>query len=126
MVNNLSGSLIQDTYTRLLQIVDGTLYDGAGNPVNLTSSNTQVEIDFGALPIASKEFTIVDSSINSTSNIIATVAYDAPTGKDLDEVTMDNLQLRCGQSSSGSFKMFINTADGSYLADKYKINYTVT
>ena len=89
-------------------------------------SMTQVEVDFGDLPVSSQEFTISDATAVSTSNISAAVAYEAPTGKQLDEVTMDNLQIRCGQPSAGSFKMFIDTADGSYLAGYFKINYTIT
>ena len=126
MVNNLSGSLIQDTYTRLLQVVDGIFYDGAGNPINLTSPTAQVEIDFGALPVASKEFTVLDVNANSASNITAAVAYEAPTDKDLDEVEMDALFIICGQAEAGSFKIFIKAIDGSYLADKFKINYLIT
>ena len=89
-------------------------------------SMTQVEVDFGDLPVSSQEFTISDATAVSTSNISAAVAYEAPTGKQLDEVTMDNLQIRCGQPSAGSFKMFIDTAGGSYLAGYFKINYTIT
>tara|TARA_R110000796_G_scaffold127395_3_gene242706 strand:+ start:187 stop:567 length:381 start_codon:yes stop_codon:yes gene_type:complete len=126
MVNNLSGSLIQDTYTRLLQVVDGIFYDGAGNPINLTSPTAQVEIDFGALPVSSKEFTVLDVNANSASNITAAVAYEAPTDKDLDEVEMDALYIICGQAEAGSFKIFIEAIDGSYLADKFKINYLIT
>jgi hypothetical protein len=72
-----------------------------------------------------KMFTITDSDVSSVSIIVASVAYDAPTSKDLDEIEMDDLVVRCGQAGSGSFEMFIDAADGSYLADKFKINYAV-
>tara|TARA_R110000868_G_C10742688_1_gene752528 strand:+ start:569 stop:877 length:309 start_codon:yes stop_codon:yes gene_type:complete len=85
----------------------------------------QVEIDFGGLPVDGTLFTIEDSSVTLDSLIVASVAYDAPTDKDLDEITMDNLIIRCGNCSIGSFEMFIDTADGSYLADKFKINYII-
>lgn len=86
----------------------------------------QTEVDFGALPVANATFTVIDRDITPNSNIVATVAYEAPTGKDLDEVTMDNLQIRAGQATNGSFQMYIETADGSYLADNFKINYTIS
>ena len=84
------------------------------------------EIDFGETPINEKEFTIVDANIVATSKITASLAYEAPTGKDLDEIEMDILSIICGQSAMGSFKMFVKSIDGSYLADKFKINYLIS
>ncbi len=92
---------------------------GAGS-VNIK----QTEIDFGVTPLAEKEVTVTDADVLVTSQLIAQAAYEAPTGKDLDELEMDDLQLRC-QPGSGQFLMFIRTADGSYLADKFKINYLI-
>ena len=83
----------------------------------------QTEVDFGTTPVATGTFTITDAGVTTTSVIVASTAYDAPTSKDLDEVEMDDLHIRCGQAGSGSFTMFIQSADGSYLADKFKINY---
>ena len=62
----------------------------------------------------------------TTSNITASLAYEAPTDKDLDEIEMDALFIICGQAEAGSFKIFIKAIDGSYLADKFKINYLIT
>lgn len=89
-------------------------------------SGGQVEIDFGALPIYQKEFTITDSNVLLTSNITASIAYDAPTDKDLDELEMDSIYIICGQATNGTFKMLVRCLDGCYLADKFKINYSIT
>ena len=86
---------------------------------------TQVEVDFGSTPLSQKIFTISDSSATTTSYITASVAYDAPTGKDLDELEMDSIVVICGNCTNGTFDMVINTSDGSYLADKFKINYII-
>ena len=83
----------------------------------------QTEVDFGTTPVKDGSFTITDSQITANSIVVATLAYDAPTSKDLDEVEMDDLVIRCGQATAGQFTMFIHAADGSYLADKFKINY---
>lgn len=85
----------------------------------------QTEIDFGATPIDGTSFTITDPSVNPNSLILTVVSYDAPTGKDQDELEMDNLELRVS-SGSGQFTLFAQSSDGSYLADKFKINYMVT
>lgn len=84
----------------------------------------QTSVDFGSTPVAEGTFTITDANVTAGSKITAAVAYLAPTGKDLDEVEMDDLQIRCG-AGAGTFNMFIRTADGSYLADQFTINYVV-
>lgn len=88
--------------------------------VNIKST----EVDFGTTPLSNSSFTITDAEVTASSQIIAQVAYEAPTSKDVDEIEMDNLQIRC-QAGAGQFIMFIETADGSYLADKFKISYLI-
>ena len=83
----------------------------------------QTEIDFGTTPVADSSFTITDADVAATDQIVAQVAYEAPTGKDLDEIEMDTLSLRCG-AGAGQFTLFATGMDG-YVADKFKINYIV-
>ena len=89
-------------------------------------SGGRTEVDFGALPINEKEFTITDATVLATSNITAEIAYEAPTGKELDEIEMDSFNIICGQATNGTFKIIVKSLDGSYLADKFKINYSIT
>lgn len=99
--------------------------DGTWQSPGASSTNIkQTEVDFGATPVADGTFPITDGDVSGTSQIIASVAYEAPTGKDLDEIEMDDLIIRCG-NGTGTFNMFITAADGSYLADKFKINYLI-
>lgn len=79
------------------------------------------EVDFGAVPVESASFTITDSRITSAMSIAAQVAYAAPTGKDLDEVEMDALDLKAA-AGSGQFTLFARGLDG-FVADKFKISY---
>ena len=83
----------------------------------------QTEIDFGATPISEKEFTIVDSDVLITSKLIGNIAYEAPTGKDLDELEMDAIDLKF-QAGVSLFKIYAKGLEG-YLHDKFKINYIV-
>lgn len=86
----------------------------------------QTEVDFGTTPVAQTIFTISDTNVAANSKIIAQVAYDAPTGKDLDEIEMDTLEIRCGNVVVGtSFDMLITSSDGSYLEGTFKINYKI-
>lgn len=84
----------------------------------------RTEIDFGSTPVSSASFLITNASITTGNNIIAQQAYVAATDKDLDENEMDVLDLRC-QPSGGGFSLFAQSSDGSYLADKFVINYLI-
>ncbi len=83
----------------------------------------QIEIDFGATPVLEKSFIITDVSVLVTSQLIGSVAYEAPTDKDLDELEMDGLDLKFAPGT-GQFTLFCRGLDG-YVADKFKINYLV-
>lgn len=83
----------------------------------------QVEIDFGSLPVSEGLFTITDADVSPTSQITGNIAYEAPTGKDLDEITMDVIDLKFGPGN-GQFTIYAVGRDG-YLHDKFKVNYTI-
>lgn len=81
-----------------------------------------VEIDFGSVPTEEKSFTITDAEVVPASKIIAQVAYVAPTGKELDELEFDPIELRCS-SGTGSFTLYAIPLDGP-VHDKFVVNYT--
>ncbi len=83
----------------------------------------QTEIDFGATPIGEALFIITDTSVSTSSQIIGSVAYEAPTGKELDELEMDTIALKFAPGT-GQFTIYAKGLEG-YLADKFKINYLV-
>lgn len=86
---------------------------------------TQIEVDFGPVPQASGYFIVADPRVSAGAHILVSTAYEAPTGKDLDEIEMDDLEIRAGVPSTGTMTLFIHAADGSYLHDKFKLNYEV-
>jgi hypothetical protein len=117
---------IQDKLTSGINIktINGSSILGSGNlAVSSTVAVSTIEIDFGATPLYSKTFTVTDASCSSSSNIIAYIG-GTPTGKDSDELEMDSLEIVC-YPSTGSFDMYITSTDGSYLHDKFKINYII-
>ncbi len=83
----------------------------------------QVEVDMGAVPILQQTFTITDAAVSPSSRIVGTVANEAPTGKELDEMEMDTLDLKF-TPESGQFKVLVTGGNG-YLEGKFKINYLV-
>lgn len=118
--------LIQDKLTSGVNIktVNGASIMGSGNlTVSSSVAVSTTEVDFGSTPLYSKTFTITDASCTSTSNILTSLG-GTPTGKDADELEMDSLEIVC-YPSTGSFDMFITSQDGSYLHDKFKINYII-
>ena len=110
--------------TDLLPIVDVTNSITKRIAFSLTGAARyrQTEIDFGTIPIYEKEFTIVDTDISAASNIIAQLAYVAPTEKELDELEFDNLDFRCAPGA-GSFTLYVRSLEG-LVADKFKVNYS--
>lgn len=96
---------------------------GGGSSTPGTVNVKQTEIDFGTTPLAEAEFTVVDSDVTTGSQIIGTIAYEAPTGKDLDELEMDGIDLKF-QPGTGQFIVRVKGLEGD-LHDKFKINYLV-
>lgn len=83
----------------------------------------QTEVDFGTTPVSSKTFTVADDEVTVYSRIFAQVAYEAPTGKDLDEVELDLIILICAPGDK-VITIHAKALEG-YVADKFKINYLI-
>ena len=93
-------------------------------PVSGSVNIKQVELDFGATPLAEKVFSFADAEALTTTQIIGSVALEAPTGKDLDEVYMDAIEVKCSCLADGTVTIMLKGLEG-YLADKFKINYVI-
>lgn len=86
----------------------------------------QVEVDFrDTLYINYKTFVITDPQVKQGDFIVANIAYDAPTGKSVDEIEMDSIICTAGLSNDGSFTLLVRGLDGS-LRNKFKVNYQKT
>ena len=124
---NMTGidySLVVDGYVLTYDAATGlALFKVVSGPPG-TVNIKQTEVDFGAAPVSEGTFIVTDAAVGATNQLIAQVAYEAPTSKELDEIEMDDLQIRCAPGV-GQFTMHIRAADGSYLADKFKINYLI-
>jgi hypothetical protein len=83
----------------------------------------QTEIDFGVVPVAEASFVITDAGVSTGSRLVGNVAYEVPTGKDLDELEMDGLDLKFAPGA-GQFTLYARGMEG-YVADKFKINYLI-
>ncbi len=95
--------------------------DGTWASPTASVSITEAEIDVGTTPVAEASIAVTDAGVTATSKIIGGVAYVAPTGKDLDELEMDALEIKF-QPASGSLNVKIKGLEG-YIADKFKIWY---
>lgn len=108
-----------------IKTINGSTVLGLGNLV-VTGSGASIsttEIDFGTTPVAEASFLITDATVTALSRIIGGVAYVAPTGKDLDELEMDGLDLKFAPGV-GQFTVYARGLDG-YLADKFVLYYQV-
>ncbi len=99
-------------------------YNNFLTAVNNAWFQNQATIDFGVTPVADGTFIITNVGAMASSFISAMIAYVAPAGKDLDEVEMDDIILRCS-AGVGSFSVYAHAADGSYLEGKFLINYMI-
>ncbi len=97
--------------------------DGAFAAPTAAAGISQTEIDFGVTLVSEASFLITDANVSAGSKIIGSVAYVAPTGKDLDELDMDGLDLKFAPGA-GQFTLYARGMDG-YVADKFRINYMV-
>jgi len=85
----------------------------------------QTEVDCGTLPVSEATFVIADPMVATTSHLIGQIAHEAPTGKDLDEVEMDAIDVKLAPGpSTGQFTAYLRGLEG-YLAGKFKLNYVV-
>jgi len=90
---------------------------------SLSVNVKQTEVDFGSTPISETEFIVTDSEVTALSQLIGTVAYEAPTGKDLDELEMDAIDLKFAPGT-GQFTLRMKGEEG-YLEGKFKVNYII-
>ena len=122
--------VLEDLRIRNLEAGTNITLTSSANTVKIDASGggsasiTEVEIDLGTTPVYEGDINIVDAGVSTTSQILAQVLYKAPTGKDLDEIEMDNFNLKC-EPLAGSFNLKIRSEDGSYLADKFLTGYLV-
>lgn len=83
----------------------------------------QTEVDFGTTPVSAGSFVISDEDVSVDSRIVGGIAYEAPTGKDLDEVDIDMIKVVFGPGDK-QLTIYAKGLEG-YLADKFKINYLI-
>lgn len=98
--------------------------DGTWAAPTAVASISQTEIDFGATGVSEASFVITDTAVSATSKLIGTVAYVAPTGKDLDELDMDQLDLKFAPGV-GEFTLYATVLNECLAAGAFKINYQV-
>jgi hypothetical protein len=119
----LSGDAASPGNTKLYGTNGSGVKGWYDQPTSGAAVITQTEVDFGATPVAEASFVVVDAAVTATSKIIGSVAYQAPTGKDLDELEMDGLDIKFAPGT-GQLTIYARGQDG-YVADKFLINYQV-
>ena len=100
---------------KIKELQAGDTISGATATVKIS----QVVADFGGGRTA-LSVTVSDSSITDTSFVMATLAYDGPA------TSMARLIIGCGSVTTGSFVIYIRTADGSTASGAFRINYINT
>ena len=91
-------------------------------PVPVVPVLAQTEKDFGVTPVYGAVFSVVDAGVTAGMKVVASLAYDAPTGRDLDEVELVDFQISAGQVVAGAFSLLVQSLSG-LVAGLYKFNY---
>jgi hypothetical protein len=115
-LQNMQGGASGERY-HLTAAEYAALGGGAGADVK------QTEVDFGSTGVDEASFTVADAAVTALSHLLATTAYVAPTGKDLDELDMDSLEIKIAPGI-GQFTMYIKSLEGP-VHGNFKINYLV-
>lgn len=91
-------------------------------PVPVVPVLAQTEKDFGATPVYGAVFSVVDAGVTAGMKVVASLAYDAPTGRDLDEVELVDFQISAGSVVVGAFSLLVQSLTG-LVSGAYKFNY---
>lgn len=99
--------------------------DTSGNWSFSSLGMGQTEVDWGDNSTNEDvmSFTVTDATITSGQRITAQVAYEAPTGRDVDELDGQPLTCMC-VAGSGQFTLVMQSLNGPFNG-KVKVNYTV-
>src|SRR5688500_15491937 len=108
-------------------IPDGTKFlrdDFAWASPGASSVNIkETEVDFGTAAVSEATFTITDADVSATSQILAGLAGIAPTGKEIEEVYLEEpFKIICAPAA-GTFDMTVQPFGD--VSDKFKIWYLV-
>ena len=121
-ISKLKSNNVQDAIDEVYKIKTQVIIEKISTITNITEAVKQVEIDFGnALYQNSKRFTFSDTKAVIGKPIVVSYSYDKPTGKDDDEVEMDDLIIR-GKCNNGTIDLFVTSLYGTVYG-KFKINY---
>jgi len=104
-------------------VLSPLFYNGSIVTLSINATSFVTEVDFGSVPVAEASFLIINSLVVSTSIISGSISYDAPTGKDQDELEMDAIDLKFS-TGTGQFTIYARGLEG-YLEGKFKINYNI-
>ena len=118
---NASGSLLSNVATPVSSTdaaTKGYVDASAGSAVT-----KQIEVDCGSVPVAEMTALFSDIAVTPSSRIMYALSGQTPTGKDADELLMDQLMLVV-QPLSGQLQVYLRGLEG-YIHDKFKVVYTV-
>lgn len=85
---------------------------------------TEVEIDFGSLPVYDKTLTVTDAAVTGTSKVVVVPSGNAPTGLTADEWLWDTITF-AALAGTGQFTLYATPNPGPVMG-KRKIFYQVT
>lgn len=99
---------------------DGSFATPAAGAANIKAT----EQTFGASPVYSAEWTIVDAEVLLGSNIIVRLSAEPATGHDGDEAEMEPMEVLAKDIVAGQFTLYAEALDGP-VEGSYVFNYLI-
>lgn len=118
---------------------DGRINGAWRRLLDVASGVTEVEIDVGATPVLEATVNKVDANVTTTSKIIFKLSGKAPTGKDTDDVFVENIVLAAepkagsidwriraiGAPNVGDYPGTVGAGWDDWIAGAYLVEYVV-
>lgn len=90
-------------------------------PSSSSASPVTVEVNCGSMATSEFYQTFTDSKCTPSSNIVAAISGQTPTGKDQDELTMDEILVRVFPMA-GAVQIYLRGLEGS-IAGTFRVTY---
>ena len=94
-MNTLTGQKVMDTYTRLIQVVDGLFYDGDGNPISFGTSSFHF-----IQPGPSLQWNVTHN-LSRFPNVSIVDTAGNVLFADVQHISLNTLTIKFNQSTSG-------------------------
>lgn len=121
----ISGNAGSATVLQTARTINGVSFNGSANiTISASVTVTEIEVDFGSVPITSATFNVTDAIVSTSSNIMISLTGKTATGRVGNDYTWDSISYSA-VPGTGNFVLDAVINNGSVVG-KRKLIYLVT